>query len=364
MAAKHPNYWDYTRVDDLLALQGGLDGDEGALTNDEVLFITVHQVYELWFKLMLRELTTMRDLLARPVDEERMSEIVRGARRVTVLIQRCVDQFDVIETLTTREYLSFRDKLMPASGFQSAQMRQIEILMGLPDSERIGLGLDGSYLQALRAHDGSPSSAEARVRRQLEDTPSLLDAFEEWLYRTPILGVGPEDPNAEAAVTRFVEAYELAHGGEVSASCEHARQLAQSAADQSKLESRYDAERAALVEYLKAGGDARRRRIRAAILFLVTYQDLPLLAWPNALLESINELEQRFIIFRQRHARMVERTIGRRTGTGGSAGVDYLDQTALEYRVFKELWAARTFQIRRQASPQLDDTGFFEFRAR
>jgi tryptophan 2,3-dioxygenase len=62
------------------------------------------------------------------------------------------------------------------------------------------------------------------------------------------------------------------------------------------------------------------------------------------------------VIFRQRHARMVEREIGRRIGTGGSAGVDYLDQTALAYRVFRDLWAARTILLRKGAVPPLDDS--------
>ena len=90
----------------------------------------------------------------------------------------------------------------------------------------------------------------------------------------------------------------------------------------------------------------RRSRIRAAVLFIESYRELPLLAWPRKVLDALVEFEQALVIFRQRHARMVERVIGRRTGTGGSAGVDYLDQTALRYRVFQDLWAVRTFQVR------------------
>jgi tryptophan 2,3-dioxygenase len=101
--------------------------------------------------------------------------------------------------------------------------------------------------------------------------------------------------------------------------------------------------------------------VRAAIVFIESYRELPLLAWPREVLDGIVALEQAFLVFRQRHARMVERVIGRRTGTGGSAGVDYLDQTALRYRVFSELWAVRTLLLRRDALPELSDTGFYEF---
>jgi tryptophan 2,3-dioxygenase len=74
------------------------------------------------------------------------------------------------------------------------------------------------------------------------------------------------------------------------------------------------------------------------------------------------EFEQLFVIFRQRHARMVERMIGRRTGTGGSAGVDYLDHTALKYRVFRDLWAVRSLQVRKDGLPALTQPDFYEFR--
>ena len=102
--------------------------------------------------------------------------------------------------------------------------------------------------------------------------------------------------------------------------------------------------------------ELRRRwcRIRAALLFIESYRELPLLAWPREVLDATVELEQAFVIFRQRHARMVERVVGRRTGTGGSAGVDYLDQTALKYRIFRDVWAVRTLLIQKSALPPLE----------
>ena len=92
-----------------------------------------------------------------------------------------------------------------------------------------------------------------------------------------------------------------------------------------------------------------------------TYRELPLLAWPREVLDSLVEMEQQLTVFRQRHARMVERAIGRRAGTGGTAGVAYLDKTALKYRVFKDLWAIRTLQIRREAASDLDNPDFYSF---
>jgi tryptophan 2,3-dioxygenase len=98
------------------------------------------------------------------------------------------------------------------------------------------------------------------------------------------------------------------------------------------------------------------------MLFIETYRELPLLAWPREVLDGLVELEELFVIFRQRHARMVERVIGRRTGTGGSSGVDYLDATS-KYRIFRDLWAVRTLQVRRAAAPPLKHAEFYDFRS-
>jgi tryptophan 2,3-dioxygenase len=104
----------------------------------------------------------------------------------------------------------------------------------------------------------------------------------------------------------------------------------------------------------------RVRRVRAGLLFIESYRDLPLLAWPRLLVDSVVELEEQLVLWRTRHARMVERTIGRRIGTGGSSGVDYLDQTA-RYRIFPELWAVRTLLLPREWLPPLEDRGTYGF---
>ncbi len=366
MPPKPASYWDYIRVEDLLALQSGLERDESVLTNEEVMFITVHQVYELWFKLILRELTTARNLFVRePVAEQELSGAVRSLKRVTTVLRVAINHWELMETLTTREFLVFRDKLIPASGFQSAQLRQIEILLGLPEEDRISLGVGGHYLDALREADGSPSPALARVTKQLEDRPTLKEAIHSWLARTPIDGSLPTDKDAPARLKEFVAAFLRSHAAEVDSACARAIAVAQSKDDVPRLKTRYEAEKESVKRFLAptdAEGGAIRARIRVAMLFIETYRELPLLAWPREVLDGLVELEQLFVIFRQRHARMVERVIGRRTGTGGSAGVDYLDQTALQYRIFRDLWAIRTLQIRRAAAPALKHPEFYDFR--
>jgi tryptophan 2,3-dioxygenase len=361
------NYWDYIRVEELLALQRGLEEDERRLTTHEITFITVHQVFELWFKLILGELRSARDLfMGERVAEQELSGAAASLQRIIAILRVAASHWEVVETLTTRSYLSFRDKLMGASGFQSAQLRQIEILLGLPEEDRIPLGPAGGYLEALRGPEGRETAASRRVLAALADRPSLKQAIESWLARTPIDGVAASDPGAEEHVDAFVERYLEVHARSTERSCARALELAETDADRERLRARYAAESAFARRFLEpteAEGGATLRHVRAAMLFIATYSELPLLAWPREVLESLVAVEGALVTFRQRHARMVERVIGRRVGTGGSSGVDYLDQTALEYRVFRDLWTVRTLQVPREAAPPIENAAFYGFRS-
>jgi len=365
MLPRPVSYWEYLRLDELLALQGGVERDERVLSNDEILFISVHQVFELWFKLIHRELLTARNLfIADPVAEQELSGAVRSLKRAAALLRVATSHWEVMETLTTREFLAFRDKLLPASGFQSAQMRQIEILLGLLEAERAPIGLQEGWKDALRGKDGKSTPALLRVEAQLADRPTLKDSIDEWLFRTPIDGTDHLNAEAPRRLAEFLDAFLAAHAKETDATADRSVSIAKSPADAASIRARYEAEKASVRSFFapdeKEGG-ARRARIRAAMLFIETYRELPLLAWPREVLDGLVELEQLFVIFRQRHARMVERVIGRRTGTGGSSGVDYLDATT-KYRIFRDLWAIRTLQIRRSAAPALRDPAFYGFR--
>jgi tryptophan 2,3-dioxygenase len=367
MAQKPTPYWDYIRVDTLLSLQSGIGASEDELTNDEVMFIVVHQIDELWFKLILREMVAVRNLFARtPVPEQALASAVRGIRRMETILHQLAAHFALMETMTTRDYLAFRDKLTGASGFQSGQMRELEIVMGLHEGERVPLGHEGSYLTALKEHDGSESPTLKRVRARLADKPTLRDAVLDWIHRTPIQGSTPGQPDDAARVRAFAEAYLAVHRAAVERGLEGAAAQSLTRADTKRLEERAAHEIASARSYLLGEDEpeelqARASRIRSALVFIESYRELPLLAWPREVLDGLTSFEQAFVIFRQRHARMVERMIGRRTGTGGSAGVDYLDNTALRYRVFRELWAARTILVRATDLPPLESPELYGF---
>jgi len=366
MPSRKASYWDYIRVEDLLALQSGIDASEHDLGNDEVRFIVIHQVDELWFKLVLRELTTARDLFARhPVPEDRLAGAVKSLQRVTICFELAAQHFRLMETMRTQDYLTFRDKLNPASGFQSAQMREIEVLLGLDDQDRIPFGNEGSYLDALKSHDGSPSPAYERVTKRIKDGPTLKAAVQEWLQRTPIHGSVPGDAGDEQAVQDWIDAYFAGHEKLYERALEHAvKTQALTGPDEERLRMRYEGQLKGARRHFEASDvDADRRawvrRLRAAILFIDSNRRLPLLSWPGSVIDGLIECEQAMLAFRQRHARMVERVIGRRIGTGGSDGVAYLDQTALQYRVFTEIWAARTLLLPPDLSPSVRNRDFY-----
>jgi tryptophan 2,3-dioxygenase len=148
------SYGAYLALPELLALQRTLTD-----APDELLFIVVHQVYELWFKELLHELEAARDAMS--TGETYWAS--HHLRRVTAIEQVLIAQVDVLETMTPQDFLAFRSRLAPASGFQSVQFRQIEYLSGLRDR---------SYLDRLEL----TAEERAELERRLAE-PSVWDGF-------------------------------------------------------------------------------------------------------------------------------------------------------------------------------------------
>lgn len=359
------NYWDYLHLDKLLSLQGGLEGDESQLMPDELHFIIVHQTFELWFKLILRELRLARDHLAEPrVPEERVPYVVHHLRRVNQILKLGVQQWAVMETLTPQDFLGFRDKLVPASGFQSFQMRELELLLGLSREQRVSYGTTDAleHIRDLAKDSPGGGNAWGRVLAAREEL-SLRDALAAWLYRTPVQGSSPGQDGDEDKVAAFVEDY-LGRAAALNAA-QADRMCRIRVADPVAIRARFHLADAVARDFLYAADLPEEvrpaaRRARAGLVFIESYRDLPLLAWPRLLIDTIVELEEQLVLWRTHHARMVERIIGRRVGTGGSSGVDYLDKTT-HVRIFTELWAVRTLLLPRDALPPLASADAYGF---
>lgn len=349
-----PTYWEYIGLDRLLRLQGGIEGGE-VESPDELHFIVIHQAIELMFKLVLREMRETRSALSRPLDESAMPAVAAHLARMNEALGVAASHFAFMESLGTQGFLSFRDKLGTSSGAQSFQMREMEELLGLPRAERERVlrrlraelpnpdavrGFEAFVLdplaaiskrilgqiehkQGLGADDASDRFVADYLRAAQDDIAergTLRDSLKAWAFRAPICGSTPDaDPDRDQETVRGFVADYLERGGRygwTEVQVEGAREFLQGSSESPITWS--------------------TERVRAAMLFIEVYSDLPLLAWPRLLLERLVEMESRMVAFRNGHARMVERVIGDRPGTGGSAGIRYLDLTR-DARVFPEL---------------------------
>src|SRR5580658_10924922 len=171
-------YGDYLHVERMLSLQSPESAKHGPPVHDEMLFIIVHQAYELWFKQVLHELDRIeRDFSANPVDGEAMARVVHSLARIHEILKLLVAQLDVLETMTPADFLDFRDYLFPASGFQSLQFRLIETRLGLPEGSRVQF--DGEAVEKRLSVGDRQRLAAARMR------PTMLALLDAWLARTP-----------------------------------------------------------------------------------------------------------------------------------------------------------------------------------
>jgi tryptophan 2,3-dioxygenase len=245
------SYGSYLHVDELLSLQQPLSTPAH---HDEMLFIIIHQVYELWFKQILHEVRA----IVRELNAGELLPVAKHFRRVHTIQRLLEQQIDVLETMTPQEFNAFRENLNPASGFQSIQFRELEFVCGVRRTETM------KYIQMT-------DEQRARLETAL-GAPSLYDAVKAVLRRR---GFATETHDELLATLKAI--YE-------------------------KPQANYD-------------------------LYL--------------LLEDLIEFDERFLLWRGRHVRMVERMIGAKKGTGGSLGAAYL-ATTLEHRFFPELWEVRT----------------------
>src|SRR5881409_2550816 len=177
-------YADYLKLPALLAAQQPESARHGRPAHDEMLFIIVHQAYELWFKLILHELDRIReDFGADKVEDDRLGRVVHGLERINEIVELLVHQLDVLETMTPLDFLDFRDLLTPASGFQSVQFRLIEIRLGLRlegrlklDDSRFDLRLTRTPFVELSGYAFSNAYREAVVRSLAADSELIRAA--------------------------------------------------------------------------------------------------------------------------------------------------------------------------------------------
>jgi tryptophan 2,3-dioxygenase len=342
-------YWDYLHLDYLLNAQTPKSAEADEVIHDEYFFIVVHQTYAPWFKQILVELDSVMTIMGQArIPEKDLGTVLARLRRINAIQRLLVAQMDVLETLTPLDFLDFRSYLMPASGFQSVQFRLIENTFGLLERDR--LKVEGhDYVATLRED-------HAELVRRSESTPSLFDHVERWLTRLPFVRRDGYDFAASYAHAA-TEMHALARAGikgRGDLNAEVRRKLLE--AFESSVR-RFDVvfDRTGWAQEVREGGRRFSHEAFMAALFISLYREDPILQVPFQILESLIDIDETLTLWRQRHALMAHRMLGRLVGSAGS-GYAYLDETAQRYTPFKDLFDVSTYLLPRVDRPPLPES--------
>lgn len=331
-------YADYLELDKILS---GQHPKSFSLTNpahDEMLFVIVHQAYELWFKQIRFELDSVVELFKDKIDDNSsdMSVIVHRLNRITKIFDLIIRQVDVLETMTPLDFLEFRGLLSPASGFQSLQFRLIEA--------KLGLKMNTRHEPEYYKHTGGGGFTEVDLEaiNQVEQEDSLKDSIIKWLVRMPFFR------------DEFWEGYNQQYQPPVESSLRFwadYRNIYNESISEGDAKKRMEFQNTFLTE---GEGEFPAEAMRAT-LFIMLYRDLPIFRLPFELLTALIEIDELLSTWRYRHFMMVRRMIGSRVGTGGTSGAGYLEKTISLHYVFRELTAVNSFMIERSKLPTLPE---------
>lgn len=344
------HYRNYLQLDKILSAQNlRSEIQEDKAAHDEMLFIIVHQTYELWFKQIIHELESVVGLFrAEKVDERTVGNSIIRLERVVDIQKILIDQIAIMETMTPLDFLDFRKYLFPASGFQSFQFRTIENLLGLETPQRM-------------TYNGCPYSSvftperEAELK-QMEADSSLFESIVDWLERTPFLNLGNFNflEEYKKAVGRMLETEKKAiRSSSYLTDHEIDMRIKMLEGTDNYFSAVLDKKK---YEELQNKGEIRMSyKATISALFINLYRDEPILHLPFKLLTSIIEIDDALTTWRYRHAQMVLRMLGNKMGTGGSSGHEYLNATAQKHMIFKDLHNISTLLIPRSELPVLPD---------
>ena len=312
-------YADYLQLDKIIEAQHPESFKEGKVAaHDEMLFIIIHQAYELWFKQILFEVSSVIDIMSKPAlndNSPEMQTVVHRLKRVTTILKVLVQQIDIMETMTPMDFLDFRDMLRPASGFQSYQFKVLEAKLGLKFEQRHG---QNYYTAQLKEKD-------IAIIKDAEKGKSVVELINAWLERMPFI------------TNEFWSNYQNVYVNSLAeAEKNNAEFFASVFNDASTTAAR----------------NLSPKACRAA-LFIMLYHGYPMLELPFQLLDTLLEIDNQLGNWRNRHINMVRRMIGTRIGTGGSTGAGYLKEAMDKHFIFKELAQLNSFLIYRRQLPVL-----------
>jgi tryptophan 2,3-dioxygenase len=329
-------YHDYLQLDKILGAQALESDVANTHAHDEMLFIVIHQAYELWFKQILFEVDSVRNIFSKEKINDNSNELqtaVHRLGRTVEILKVLVQQIDILETMTPMDFLEFRDLLRPASGFQSIQFKILEAKLGLKYEDRFALEY---YLSQLKPEHVS-------LIKDVEKEASILEMLDGWLSRMPFFDDTKYWKDLPAndksnSVPKFWVMY---------------RELYSKSLDQRESKN------IEVFDSIFIDGSTKMKLSSTALrsaLFIMLYRGNPMLHLPFSLLSTLLDIDEQLATWRFRHINMVHRTIGSRIGTGGSTGKDYLEGALNKHYIFKDLAALTSFIISGKNIPQLPDS--------
>jgi len=318
-------YSEYLQLDKVLTAQKLESEKLGRPAHDEMLFIVIHQTYELWFKQILFEVQSVQSMLSlQRIDDNgpELHKISMRLNRVVEILKVLVHQIDVMETMTALDFLDFRDMLRPASGFQSVQFKEIEARLGLKMEQRHGKDY---YTSQLNSNDKT-------LIESVSVKHSVLELCAAWLGRMPFM--------EELEKISFWNQYESLYSASLT---------------EGEMTNMH-AFRDLFMEEKEGHASRLNLNQRRAALFIMLYRDLPIMQNPFRLLNVLLEIDEFIANWRWRHMNMVHRMIGLRAGTGGSSGKGYLREAAMRHYIFSEIAELSSFMIERSKLPRLPES--------
>ena len=335
--SKSVHYSTYLQLDKILNAQRRESEQLSQPAHDEMLFITTHQVYEIWFHQVLFEVESVVTIMKKPAVNDNSPElqtVVHRLSRVVTILKLLVQQIDIMETMTAMDFLDFRDLLRPASGFQSWQFKILEARLGLQFQNRFG---QEHYISQLNPDE------VARIRTA-EAEQSLLVLINQWLERMPFFDESSNwstyrvsHQTGNSTMHPFWQDYREIY----LSSLTPAEQGTQLVFDSVFLEAEI------------GGNEVLTPKACRAALFIMLYRGYPMLQLPFQLLNNLLEIDEQLSTWRYRHINMVQRIIGTRMGTGGSTGRDYLRGALEKHYIFSGIARLTSFLIERRKLPVL-----------
>ncbi len=350
MKIKDPVYYgDYLQLPKILNAQLTESGKDGKEAHEETLFIIIHQAYELWFKQILHELDSIRTIMEKPyIPSTDLAVINRRLERVAKIQDILIDQISVMETMTSLDFMEFRDYLVPASGFQSLQFRLIEATLGIKPQHRMEVEKQ-FFNSRLKPED-------RKILETTEAKISMLELIEAWLSRMPFSHFEGFDFWGEyktAVKTMLDQDKEIISTNPSLDERLKTMELSNLESTRKTFDTLLDTDN---FNAWQAEGKVRlSQKAMLSAVFIFLYRDYPGLQMPFRILNTLTDIDEKFTTWRYRHAIMVQRILGTKIGTGGSSGHEYLKSTTERNRAFLDFFNLATFLIPKSMRPKLPE---------